>query len=328
VRERGNLSIEQEITETGKQIASIYNLSRDLRSLGLINVRNKVFTVADEVVNLDQEEIISFLQTHLKRNRTISLILSELNDNRSLIRSRLAELLQELFPSVQAAEKTWGYYSKTTALWLHYARLVFYNKSDDSLYKVDDEAIFESAMERGRSPTTGYRFPMCFRNSIIECLEEIDILGGESVIPKLMNELKLSHQSIEKVLSDCLNLKFVEIDEQTEKYYLTSLGTEFVKSSEKIRRPLFQKQCSSIPNFNRFVALIEAAGEKGISSKQAAQDLVQELKLSLAELTVEKLGAMLANWAEYAGVVTRRARLCFTKKYLSEPDMFAADKAL
>lgn len=328
MRERDNLSIEQEMAETGKQIASIYNLSRDLRSLGLVNVRNKVFTVADEVVNLDQEEIISFLQTHLKRNRTVSLILSELNDNGSLTRSRLAELLQELFPSVQAVEKTWDYYSKTTAQWLHYARLVFYNKSDNSLYKVDDEAIFESAVERGSSPTTGYRFPMCFRNSIIECLEKIDVLGGESVIPKLMNELKLSHQSIEKVLSDCLNLKFVELDEQAEKYCLIPLGKEFVKSSERIRRQIFQKQCTNIPIFNRFVSLIEAAGEKGVSSKQAAQDLVQELKLSLAELTVEKLGAMLANWADYAEVVTRKARLCFAKKYLSEPDMFAADKTL
>ena len=178
VRERGQLSIDEEIAETGKQIASIYNLSRDLRSLGLVNVRNKVFTIADAVANLEQEEIIAFLQGHLKRNRVVSLILSELNENRTLSRPQLAALLQELFPSVQASEKTWDYYAQTTTQWLHYARLAYHNKRDYQLHKVDDEAIFEAAVDRKTLSTLGYKFPLCFRNSIIDCLEKINVLEG------------------------------------------------------------------------------------------------------------------------------------------------------
>jgi predicted transcriptional regulator len=318
VRERGKLSIEEELAETGKQMASIYNLSRDLRSLSLVNLRNRVFTIADDVANLEQEEIVSFLQIQLKRNRVVSLILSELNENGSMTRSHEAELLQELFPSVQAVEKTWDYYSKTTAQWLHYARLAFYNKKDDSLQKVDDEAVFEAALARGRTLITGYRFPMCFRNSIKECLERIDSLGEEVTIPQLMDEFGLSHQSIEKVLSDCLNLQFAEYDEHTKKYSLTPLGAEFARSSEEIRRKLFRQQCLNVPVFNRFIYFIEIAGDKGINSKEAAKDLIQEMSLDLAELTIEKLGAMLANWAEYAGVIDKRGRLCFAKGYLPE----------
>jgi predicted transcriptional regulator len=318
VRERGKLSIEEELAETGKQMASIYNLSRDLRSLNLVNLRNRIFSIAKDVENLEQEEIISFLQIQLKRNRVVSLILSELNENGSMTRSHLADLLQEIFPSVQAVEKTWDYYSKTTSQWLHYARLVFYNKKDYSLRKVDDEAIFEAAISRGRILITGYRFPMCFRNSIKDCLERTDALGGEVTIQQLMEEFGLSHQSIEKVLSDCINLQFIQFDEDTKKYNLNDLGTEFARSSEKIRRKLFNQQCINVPVFNRFVFFIEAAGDKGINSKIAANYVTQEMKLDLAELTIEKLGAMLANWAEYAEAIDKRGRLCFSKGHLPE----------
>ena len=318
VRERGKLLFEEELAETGKLMASIYNLSRDLRSLGLIDLRNRVFTIAADVENLEQKEIISFLQIQLKRNRVVSLILSELNENSSMPRLHLAELLQELFPYVQAVEKTWDHYSRTMAQWLHYAHLAFYSKRDDNLLKVDDEAIFEASFSKGRPLITGYRFPMCFRNSIVECIEMIYSLGGDVTIPKLMGEFRLSHQSIEKVLSDCINLQFVEYIERMKKYSLTMLGKEFAQSSEENRQKLFQKQCLNVPVFNRFIQLIEVAGDKGVGSKAAAKDLIQEMKLDLAELTIEKLGAMLANWAEYAGIITRRGKSCFAKGYLPE----------
>lgn len=262
VRERRVLSIDQELSETGKQLASIYNLSRDLRSLGLVNLRNRVFTVSSDVAELGQEQIVSFLQTHLKRNRLISLILSNLNENGSLSLSDLAELLQEVFPSVQAVEQTWDYYSKTTAKWLHYARLAFYNVRERSIRIVDDEAVFEAAVT-GRPIITGYRFPMCFRNSIKECLENLLTMRGEATLPQLMETLKLSQQSIEKVLSDCLNLKLVEHDGSSNKYSLTQMGVAFAHGSEKVRQTLFGQQCSNIPVFNRFVSMVENAKTKG-----------------------------------------------------------------
>jgi len=55
-----------------------------------------------------------------------------------------------------------------------------------------------------------------------------------------------------------------------------------------------------------------------VGSNGAAKDLIQEMKLDLAELTIEKLGSMLANWAEYAGIIIRRGKLCFAKGYLPE----------
>jgi hypothetical protein len=311
VREREQLSIDEEIAETGKQIASIYNLSRDLRNLGLINVRNKVFTIADAVANLEQEEIIAFLQGHMKRNRVVSLILSELNENKTLSRGQLAALLQELFPSVQASEKTWDNYAQTTTQWLHYARLAYYNKRDYHLHKVDDEAIFEAAVDRKTLSTLGYKFPLCFRNSIIECLQKIDLLGGKATIQQLEEQLLLSRQSVGKVLSDGQNLKFIELDKQKDWYALTKIGAEFITGTEETRRQLFREQCLEISTFEQFIALMQSAGNKGMLSKRAAKALLDDIHLELADLTVEKLGAMLANWAEYAGLVVRSGRLCF-----------------
>ena len=319
VKERGELSIEQEMEETGKRIASIYNLSRDLRSLGLVNVRNRVFTVTDEVMDLEQDEILSFLQSQLKWNRLVSLTLSELNEKETIPLADIAQLLQDLFPPVQVfKEKTREYYSKTTALWLHYARLAFYNKKDKSLRRVDDEAVFESIVEKGTPSLTGFRFPMCFRNAIIECLEAINGAGGKVSFSQLMEKLSKSHQSVEKVLSDNLNLSFVSRDDKAGMYSLTSLGARFVASSDKTRRQLFRQQCSNIQVFNQFISYVEAAGINGITSRQAARKLVQEMQLEMADATVEKLGAMLANWAEYAEIIARSGRLCFMKKYVPE----------
>ncbi len=320
VRERGELSIEQEMEETGKRIASIYNLSRDLRSLGLVNVRNRVFTVTDEVIYLEQDAILRFLQSQLKRNRLISLTLSELNESETIPLTRIAQLLEELFPPVEAfKEKTRKYYSRTTALWLRYARLALYDKRDRSLRRVDDEAAFELVVEKGIPSLTGFRFPMCFRNAIIECIEAIDAAGGKTSFYQLMEKLSKSHQSIEKALSDNLNLGFVSRDGEAKMYSLTSLGARFVAGSDKTRRQLFRQQCSNIQVFNQFISHVEAAGINGIASKQATRDLVQEIvQFEMADASVAKLGNMLANWAEYAEIIVRLGRLCLMKKHAPE----------
>lgn len=323
VRERKSLSIAQEIEETGKKMASIYNLNRDLSNLGLVKVRNKIFVISEEVENLDRQDFLSFLQSQLKQNRLVSLTLSELNEKEVLPLTRIAELLQELFPPVQAfMEETREHYSKTTATWLHEARLAYYDKREKSLYRVDDEAIFEAIVERGSS-TKGFRFPLCFRNAIVECLEIIHQAGGKITVSELMEVLSKSQQSIEKVLSDTLNLEFVnyyDSNREVRVYGLTALGTQFVEGSEKTKRKLFQEQCLKIPTLNQFIIHVEAAGQNGISSKQVAQKLAQDMKLDLAEATVEKLGNMLANWAEYAEIVVRVGRLCFMAKYIPKQE--------
>ncbi|RLC73147.1 MAG: hypothetical protein DRI81_15460 [Chloroflexi bacterium] len=253
VRERGTLSIEQEKEETGKQTASIYNLSRDLRSVGLIDVRNKVFSVTDEVAELEQDEVFPFLQNQLKQNRLVSATLAELNERGSIPLARVADLLQELFPSVQEFKvATREHYSKTTASWLHYARLAFYDrKGKKSLHKVDNEEVFESVVERGTPSLKGFRLPMCFRNAVIECLETIAAAEGRISFEDLVNNLSKSRQSIEKALSDSLNLDFVYQDEPTTLYCLTPIGQAFVESSEENKRGLFHQQCSKLDVFNQ-----------------------------------------------------------------------------
>jgi hypothetical protein len=228
--------------------------------------------------------------------------------------------LQEVFPSVQEFKvATREHYGKTTATWLHYTRLAFYDKrGNKSLHRVDNEAVFESVIQRGTPSLKGFRLPMCFRNAIIECIEAIEVAEGGISFEELMNNLSKSRQSIEKVLSDALNLDFVYQDEQTALYCLTPIGQAFVEGSEENKRGLFHQQCSKLDVFNQFVAHVEAAGKYGIANKQAATLVVKDIQLDMADATVDKLGSILANWAEYAGVIARSRRLCFLKKYVPE----------
>jgi hypothetical protein len=314
VRERGELSIEQEVEETGKQIGSIYNLSRDLRSVGLLTIRNRVFRTTGEISALDSTEILRYLQRQLKQNRLITRCLAELNDKAAISLPGIAEILQELFPSVQEfKESTREYYSKTTALWLHYARLAFYDRKDKSLHRVEDEGVFESVVE-GRGPSSiGFRSPMCFRNAIIECLEVLEELGGKASLEQLIASLSKSHQSVEKVLSDNLNLDFVKYDSGTALYCLTPIGIRFVKSSEETRQELFGKKCSNFQIFDQFVSYVESAGRKGVTSREVANRLIEEMGIQLADSTIDKLGGILANWAEYTGTIVHVNRLCVMK---------------
>jgi len=320
VRKRGRLSIGQEMQETGKQMGSIYNLSRDLRSVGLIEVHNKVFSVTGEVTGLEQDKILPFLQNQLKQNRLVSITLAELNERDQIPLTSIADLLQELFPSLQEFKvATREHYSKTTATWLHYTRLAFYDKrGKKSLRKMDSEAAFELVIEGGTPSLSGFRLPMCFRNAIIGCLKAIEATEERISFDELVKKLSKSHQSIEKVLSDALNLDLVYQDKQTTLYCLTLTGKAFIEGSEDDRQRLFYQQCLKLNIFNQFVAHVESAGKYGVSKKQAAVLLVKDMQLDMADATVDKLGSILANWAEYAGVITRLRRLCFLKKYVPE----------
>ena len=179
IKERGSFSIEEEIEETGKQMASIYNLSRDLRQLGLVDVRNKVFTINEEVKNLSKDEFLPYLQGQLKQNRLVSLTLAEINSYGEIQLDQVSDLLKEMFPSVQATQKTWVHYSRTTARWLHEARLAFYNPRNRTLHQVDDEEVFEQVVSRGSLRGTGFRLPLRFKNAVIDCIEAIHKFGRE-----------------------------------------------------------------------------------------------------------------------------------------------------
>ncbi|VAW43617.1 hypothetical protein MNBD_CHLOROFLEXI01-449 [hydrothermal vent metagenome] len=319
VKMRGKLPIDQEIAETGKQIISIYNLSRDLRQLGLVDVNNKVFTISREISSLNEEDFLLYLQGQLKRNRLVSLALGELNRHYEISLSELTEILRQLFPSVQAKTTTWLHYSKTTAKWLHAARLAFYNPSDASLHQVDDEEIFERVITREDLRSAGIRLPLRFKNAIVECLEALFDYGkGSASIDQLALWLHKKPQSVNMILSDNLDLGFVYFDDSSKIYRLTEIGETFIKGTELERTKIFGKQCKTVELYNLFLAKVDETGESGVSSRFAIDRVLVELKIELADTTLDKLGNILANWAEYAGVISRKGRVCRLKKYIPE----------
>jgi len=115
---------------------------------------------------------------------------------------------------------------------------------------------------------------------------------------------------IHLILSDSWSKEWGQPHRERDAYYLSADGRRFGQSGEVDRRTLFGQKCQELDVFNRFVDKVNSAGAAGISSREAAGQVVQELQIELAETTVYKLGLLLANWAEYAGIVSRRGRLC------------------
>lgn len=317
IRKFGSLSIEDEMAATGKQIGSVYNLNRDLRNLGLVNVRNKVFTVTESAADLEEDRLLLFLQAQLKRNRAISLTLAEINQDGTIAVDRIATLLKEMFPSVRAKEKTWVFYSRTTATWIHEAKLAFYDRKGQELRQVDDEALFENVVARGSMAETGFRLPMCFRNAVMDCLEVLAEKGkGIAGMDQLMLWLGRTHQSVSKAVSDNLKLGFLAYDRDESKYRLSEVGSGFVRAGDGERRRIFVERCQKIEVFSSFMTTVKASGSRGVRPREAALGIVTGMELELADATIDKLGMMLANWAEYAGLLVRRRRLCFSIEHV------------
>jgi predicted transcriptional regulator len=319
IQERGELTINQEIEETGKQVGSIYNLSRDLRNVGLITLKNGVFRVNEKVSNLTWDQIIKYLQSQLKQNRLVNSCLAELNEKGTLSLDQISDIQKELFPDFSNFKATTlAYYSKVTAQWLHYAQLVFYNTKEKAIKTVDDETTFEYVIEGQNKHQSGFNTPVCYKNAIIECLEAFSNLGGSATSQQLIDYLSKSHQSIEKALSDNLNLELIEYRENKKNYHLTPLGESFLSVSKEKRKEIFGIQCENFPVFKQFTAIVEESGETGITSREAALRINENNGFDLADATLDKLGGILANWAEYAGIIARLNKKCYMYELLPE----------
>jgi hypothetical protein len=105
----------------------VFNLSRDLRLLGVVSYAPGAIRIVDEVREAsDVEEALRAVASRsLKRHRVFRILIEllEINDGEINI-SEFADALRSAFLAVGAGSKTWRNYARAFAMWFEYAHLV------------------------------------------------------------------------------------------------------------------------------------------------------------------------------------------------------------
>jgi hypothetical protein len=115
---------------------AIFNLSRDLRLLGLTVYEPNRVKLVDEIWQASdrERELRRRVAFALRRHRAFStfVTLNERNGGKVSV-SAYARELPKVFPAVAVSEHTWGVYARVLLSWMTYASLVIQHGNDFSL---------------------------------------------------------------------------------------------------------------------------------------------------------------------------------------------------
>lgn len=123
----GELSVPDAATELGTSPAVVFNLSRELRLMGLGATESNRVTVEPAVLNAEDAEAAcrDLVAKALRRHKILSVVTGLGTENGEGVSfARVAATLPAAFPAVEANQASWLTYARAFCQWLAYGRLV------------------------------------------------------------------------------------------------------------------------------------------------------------------------------------------------------------
>jgi hypothetical protein len=149
----GTLTVPEAAEQLNTSPAVIFNLSRELRQLGLMSAEaNRLDLDPALIASADPEGACrDRAAAALRRHKIFSIInglLAENNGPVSLV--KVAAELPAAFPAVEAKEESWITYARSFVQWLAYAGLASLDR--DGVGRVDSDAKPDSSLLAGATP--------------------------------------------------------------------------------------------------------------------------------------------------------------------------------
>lgn len=272
---------------------SIYNLSRELRQLGLIKYQPYRVQVSEEVLQFSNpEDVMRERATHiLKRHRAYSTCLRLIEQHDGYVTQAIfARALPQAFPAVAAAEKTWSLYARTFAQWFEFAGLLSLTNKVMHVQSAEDAASSSSVLAKLlETPVAGY-FPTRSPGSSIDLLNSLRhgrVSFGEGRRPSFLADLSR------------LNLVHVFGDKSV---VLSTPDVFGVDGS--LNADLLRERIELLPGCKAALQLLE-------SNPDASRDRIGEILrdangASWSDAWTRMVGQYLKAWARYAGVSASR----------------------
>ncbi len=288
IEARIEVTLEELVQITNKEKGTLYNLIKDIKTLGLINYsHNKVRSSQKD------EEINTYLKDKLLHNPCFRYILEKVKENNKIQLDSLINSIQEqFFPSVPRKRKTWQTYLRNFARWLNYVGLLKYGFG--YIYPFD----YSGRVVRFYTEST---LPQGFINPLIALLQ---VLSGKGDITKenLQKILGKASQTIEKSLTDGTRLTFISrISEGN--YSITKEGRIFIESDTHKQKKIFRNKV--LEKYDVVRKYIECLKD----SPDLFNDPIETLKRVIhesgwAEMTLKTYSRTINNWCTFSELIT------------------------
>lgn len=303
----GKITVEEAAQELETSEGVIFNISRELRLMGvLFSDKSGTFAIAEEVLEADDfnEAVHERISRALKRNKAFDA-LSKLavDDDDGVEFDDFAAALPAAFAGVQGSERTWKTYARAFLKWFEYGRLITFTGATIQL-GVPQKQVLELIDAKGLLGLTR-RAPRNFPQSAPRpALELAKYLAGFADNPNLTRPGNL------KALNDLRALGIARFDRKT--------GELVIEVPE-----LFEED-ASIADWvlHDLIAAMPGANESFSALKDDPTTSADELGLIIANgygrewspSTMRNAGKYFRAWAQYAGVQTKRTWKRRTKK--------------
>ncbi len=292
----GKLSTYKLQNEINLKTQSFYNILRDLRVLGLVNVNNDIVSLSIPLLSESpsfEENLRSFLQDKLKRNRIISQILKYINDNNIITEKELEKLLEDACPYVSASHNTWKLYARIIIKWIDFSDLAFFDQKDFTLKARptgSKEIRFPLRFSTIRTPE---RVMPSIQYGPIEKLAIRLVEAYEKEEDIKLNDFKTS--TITKSLKSLENLGFIKRINRT--VYVLQDMIEFVNYPKK-RSEIFRKAALKNEIFKAFIEIVKDYNIRDVNLKSIGDKLGKKLGKEWKSSTAVHYSKIMINWVK------------------------------
>jgi hypothetical protein len=203
----GDISVNEAAARLNTSPTFVFNLSRELRQLGIVISAPLRVKLADEVAQADDVEAVvrERVSAALRRHRAYSMLAEMLDEQGGRVSiSTFADALPEAFPAVSAKSSTWSTYARAVVRWFEYARLVSVQR-DVVRAEVAPQSplvLLTTGTTRARTPKV---FPTGHPNGALEVLRYMQ--GKTTSLPGMTN------QRLRRAIRDLRTLGLVEVTE-------------------------------------------------------------------------------------------------------------------
>jgi energy-coupling factor transporter ATP-binding protein EcfA2 len=298
----GDLSVDEAAKRLGLKEGVIFNLSREIRIMGVLTDRPRHVHVSEDILGAANREaaVREKVSASLKKHKAFS-VLKEMAAaiDQLLPLANLAEAFPRVFPAIKATKKVWWQYARIFVNWLEYAGLAV--RVGDGVEIPPSEPVdFQMlAADRGsRRARRGGRsstkvFPTCQPRPALQIVEAI---ARRQPLPSMPPSTQ------RKALTDLLALGLLSVPKPN----VYSVQNNPFDAKFRLLTGVLLAAIEALPGPREAVRLLR---RKPSSSNQEVGAVLQAAYgTDWTEQTTELMGKTFRAWAKAAGLsVSRRA---------------------
>ncbi len=266
---------------------TMQNVLRELRVLGFIEtVRGQLIIDKDAIESYQKGELDTLIRDRVwKRNGLVNRLLNTMATQEKITLEQLIEYLKNGLPILEISDRSWQNYARTFTSWLRFVGLI----KPGQIIGENNKALGTTRSKLLDSDTF---LPSIYTSEIVVFLNSIKT-------SKLVERANLSY----KISLDCLRMGILQTYDDERYYLLTELGQTF-RDNDLMRPQIIRDFLLTLPTIQRYLTLVKSS-----TKKQKHQDILRTVlgEMAFTNETWNWRSKVLANWLEFAGLITRKS---------------------